>query len=249
MVRWVVLLCVLCLGGCAHVDYDDVARGDFSGSVYLLWVGPADTALLGDGRFLYVPRAGDALTFKRDPRSNPSDGSAVIVPEAFYTDGGSIPRAVQAMPGFNAWGFGPAYVIHDWVFVARKCMNDEAYFDEDLATPEMEKLAKMTFRESAQVMAETIKTLVSDHDLAGGDTVSGPVISSFTAGPVSHQLWTEVGACRDGDLTPEQDQLLRSVHADKGMRAGAALARSTRTRPMKIGKGQVAYVVADYSVD
>ncbi|MGX9350790.1 DUF1353 domain-containing protein [Shimia sp. W99] len=249
MVRWAFVLGILAVGGCAHVDYDNVKRGEFSGSVYLLWVGSADTALLGDGRFLYVPRAGDALTFKRSLDANPSEGSAVIVPEAFFTDGGSIPRAVQAMPGFNAWGFGPAYVIHDWVFVARKCMNDEAHFDEDLATPEMEKLAKMTFRESAQVMAETIKTLVSDHEVSGGDTVSGPVISSFTAGPLSHQLWSEVGACRDGELTPEHDHLLRSVNEDKGLRAGAALARATKAQPMKIAEGQVAYVVADYSFD
>ena len=250
-----VLLLALFLSGCGSVDYDQVTRGKFSGSVYLVWVGPGNTSWLGDGHFIYVPMPGKELRFKRDPKNNPSGDSDVITPEAFYTDGGSIPRSVQALDGFNAWGFGPAYVIHDWLFVAKKCLNDEAryggkandeVFDPAWVTDEMRRLDKMTFTESARVMAETIKTLTRRYDVDRGDGFSGPVISSVTAGPVSHGLWTEVGACKDQQIKPEHRELIVAP-VQKG--ADMAVLRARADRPRKLANGEVAFVVETFSFD
>ena len=49
-----------------------------------------------------------------------ADGNVleVIIPERMTTDGGSIPRIAQSLPGFSPWEYGPAYLIHDWEFEA-----------------------------------------------------------------------------------------------------------------------------------
>ncbi len=193
------------LGACAPVNYNSVARGEFSGLVKLYWVEGGRGDLLGDGQFLYVPDDYDPLVFTRNKANAPSGDSDVIAPEAFYTDGGSVPRAVQSIPGFNAWGFGPAYIVHDWVFVARKCMNYDAENGESNATKEMRKISEMTFRESAQLMGEGIKALLSD----GEDDDAGGVITSVTAGPVSHRLWREAIKCSEMAPGPNDPVLAR----------------------------------------
>jgi hypothetical protein len=68
-------------------------------------------------RFIYVPEFRDPLRFKtRDGRE--------IRPERMYTDGGSIPRVFWSAKGFSPWGYGPAYVLHDWLFHQHRCGKD-----------------------------------------------------------------------------------------------------------------------------
>lgn len=200
----------MAVGACAPVNYNSVARGEFSGLVKLYWIEGGRGDLLGDGQFLYVPDDNEPLVFKRNKDNTPSGDSAVIQPEAFYTDGGSVPRAVQSIPGFNAWGFGPAYIVHDWVFVARKCMNYDAETGENNATDEMRKIDKMTFAESAQLMGEGIKALLSD----GEDDDAGGVITTVTAGPVSHRLWRESIKCTEMAPGPD-DPVLARIRAER----------------------------------
>ncbi|MFT6425075.1 MAG: hypothetical protein ACJAX2_002189 [Celeribacter sp.] len=201
----------LSIPSCAHIDYNSVERGTFTGAAIVVWVGPGDKDVLGDGQFLYVPVTGNELTFVRPDSSNPSGDSHIIRPEAFYTDGGSIPRSVQAVRGFNAWGYGPAYVIHDWLFVAKKCLND-AGTSGDLITDEMRKISEMTFAESARVMSETIHSLVKEYDIGWGDEFSGPIITGVTAGPLTHKLWTETGKCTQQQVTdPEHLKIIADL--------------------------------------
>ena len=76
---------------------------------------------VGDGNFLFVPDPRDPLVFRRaDPQSH----GAVIQPGLMYTDGGSIPKIAQVFNGFSPWGYAPAYMIHDWLFVGRHCLVD-----------------------------------------------------------------------------------------------------------------------------
>ncbi|WP_415922749.1 DUF1353 domain-containing protein [Tateyamaria sp. SN6-1] len=157
-------------------------------------MGSGENSRLGNGRFLYVPVGDRALQFQRPSQDDPSK-SIVIRPEAFYTDGGSIPRIVQAFPGFAAWGYGPAYVIHDWVFVARKCLNTDRRAGTDTASAEMKKIAALTFQDSADLLAEAIKTLEAGFDVPENGT--GGTISSTTAGPFSLRLWRDTGPCVD----------------------------------------------------
>ena len=227
MFRALAVVISLFVSGCAFVDYDGAAKGEFRGTLLVVWVGGRPDASLGDGKFIYVPLGDQALTFFRGSGANASPGSEVIRPEPFYTDGGSVPRSVQYIRGFNAWGYGPAYVIHDWLFVARKCMNDGG------GTDEMKKLAKVTFGESARIMAETIKSLED------ADDVSGPVISSVTAGPVSRRLWNETGQCEAQELTPEHKKLVRDIQRQERVRGADGLfnklLRSTPQQPLRVG--------------
>lgn len=238
---------LLLAAGCATIDYDSVDRGRFQGSAIVVWVGPGDRDILGDGKFLYVPVRGRELVFTRPSSSDPSGGSGRIQPEAFYTDGGSIPRSVQWLRGFNAWGYGPAYIIHDWLFVARKCLND-AETDGDLITDEMRKISKVTFRESALIMAETIRTLVDDYDIGGGNEVSGPTISNVTAGPISYDLWTEKGKCRQLQVTdPDHLNIIADLQSRQSTLLSKTALDSIRSAPLRLPGGPPYQIVGTYN--
>lgn len=234
MVRITTLLATLFLTACAFVDYDNAAEGEFRGTLLVVWVGGSPDAKLGDGQFIYVPLGDQALAFYRGADAGASPGSEVIRPEAFYTDGGSVPRSVQHIRGFNAWGYGPAYVIHDWLFVARECLNDNA------GTDAMKQLAQVTFAESARIMAETIKSLED------ADDVSGPVISSVTAGPVSRRLWTATGECEAQKLSEAHQKLVRDIQRQEQVRGGDGLLnklmRSSPQEPLQVGNEVVVAV-------
>ena len=72
-----------------------------------------------------------------------------IVAETMYTDGGTIPRIFWSIPGLSPWGLGPAYVIHDYLFLVHRCHRP--------APPEV---TAITFPQSAQILAEVGKALV-----------------------------------------------------------------------------------------
>jgi len=69
-----------------------------------------------------------------------------IVPGDMDTDGGSIPKILHSVGKFTPWSYGPAFIIHDWIFVAHKCGR----------TPDN----NISFEQSAEIMAEAIKTLM-----------------------------------------------------------------------------------------
>lgn len=183
---------VAILSGCGFVNYSEAPAGTFTGSVFVLWVGENDTGS-GDGRFVFVPVEGDELTFTR---KNPDATMQTITPGLMYTDGGSIPRAAQVFKGFSPWGYAPAYMVHDWLFVARKCLNDGAATGDELMVKDM------PFIESAEVLAEAIQTLVAANLVQKND-VALLAISSATAGPVSRALWKAEGECEKNRLSKE----------------------------------------------
>ncbi len=69
-----------------------------------------------------------------------------IAPGKMDTDGGSIPKVLHAVGNFTPWNYGPAFIVHDWLFVAHKC---NAAPDNDI-----------DFEMSARIMAEALKTLM-----------------------------------------------------------------------------------------
>lgn len=133
------LACLATLASCGHVDYENAPAGKFSGSLFVMWID--DGGALGDGTFVYVPHPDQPLKFTRT-----AQGSVrTIKPQMMYTDGGSIPRIAQVFQGFNPWGYAPAYIVHDWLFVARQCNTD------GLANTAEEKVANVTFQERAEI--------------------------------------------------------------------------------------------------
>jgi len=194
---------LLAVTACGSVDFDAAPVGRFEGSALVVWVGPGDDTNSGDGEFVYVPRPGQELTFIRADGAPYSAGNDIITPGAFYTDGGSVPRAVHWVQGFNAWAFGPAYIIHDWLFVVRKCINAEDPWG--LQSP----IVNMTFQESADIMAETIKTVTTQYRIDDSTGDAGRIIAPVTAGPVSQGLWND-----DTCVNPEEDARIHKVLDD-----------------------------------
>lgn len=84
--------------------------GKFSG-------GPLIVEVSGGRDYVYRPHPTTPFTFTR------STGE-VITPRAVVTDGGSIPRPAWLVPGLDPWFYFPAYLIHDWEFVAHHCHAD-----------------------------------------------------------------------------------------------------------------------------
>lgn len=193
MKRIVFIVTALFLASCGYVDYKSLKPGTFKGQVLVFWVGENNTGL-GNGEFIYVPVPGKELTFAR---ADESGVAPVISPQAFYTDGGSVPKPLQGIGGMSAWGYAPAYIIHDWLFVARKCVNDNQ------ANPyQSEIVANMSFADSADIMGETIKTLIEERRVKHRE-FSPVAISWATAGPVSRRLWNETGQCKAQKLHPK----------------------------------------------
>lgn len=243
MQRCLLAFCAaLALTSCGTIDPDRVHRGNFYGNVHLVWIRGGENDALGDGVFAYLPRPNDELTFERGEQNERSENSTVIQPEAFYTDGGSVPRAFQMLNGFNAWAYGPAYVIHDWLFVARKCLNDEEE-RPDLVTDEMRKISEMTFNESAYVMAETIISLASKGDRPTAENAQ--LISSATAGPRTKILWHQKGQCEKSLVSKEiLAELTQTVEKDEALRAERAKILSEPV-PQSFGGPEAVVVVED----
>ncbi|PIE15368.1 MAG: hypothetical protein CSA68_06745 [Rhodobacterales bacterium] len=209
--RHILLLLITVLAACGTVDFDKAPVGRFEGSLLVMWVREGNR--LGDGRFVFVPSRTNPLTFHRN-----KPGAAVtrIRPEMMYTDGGSIPKAGQLFNGFSPWGYAPAYMIHDWLFVARHCLNDGAPSDEE------RKIANMAFQESAEITAEAIKTLIASGKVKKND-VAPRVIAGVVAGPFAYERWVLKGACSGDRVSQEHRAEVEKAFAQ---RAGVRVLKS-----------------------
>lgn len=217
------------LSGCGSLDYTKLTPGALSGSLFVMWIDEGNSS--GDGTFLFVPDPNDPLTFTRANQALPG---AVIKPGLMYTDGGSIPKVAQVFNGLSPWGYAPAYMIHDWLFVAHHCIVDGE------ADPRFTQVQGVTFQDSAEILGEAIKALVEARTVKANDVATG-AITSAVAGPVAKGLWDTRGACAASHVKPEH--AARAAAAIPGV--GLAQARSTfrmppetpalvRTRPAKV---------------
>jgi hypothetical protein len=109
------------------------AGAGMSGTLLIQWN--------GEDRFIFVPDVNDPLKFRTKTNRE-------IIPGRMFTDGGSIPRVFWGAKGFSPWGYGPAYVLHDWLFHQHRCKND--------AQPN-----RYSFKEANQVLDEAIAYLMS----------------------------------------------------------------------------------------
>jgi len=212
--RTAIFLAALTLSvACGDVDWNNREPGDFEGRVFLMWAGPG-AGDAGDGNFVFIPDPDNALTFTRDARY---DRFQTVTPGVMYTDGGSVPRVAQAFRGLQPWGYGPAYMVHDWLFVAHHC-NREGKADANEAS-----MAGMSFEESAHLIAEALKTLVAEGKIAEGDLKAPGIIAGAVAGPVSAAIW-EAGTCPHPRIS------------DKDQRAVDDFLSRRRFRTMAVGE-------------
>jgi hypothetical protein len=157
---------------------------------------PVDTVWVGADKFIYVPGPE-----KRNFVFETANGR-IIAPGLMYTDGGSIPRIAQVFKAFSPWGFGPAYIVHDWVFYAQHCYVDR--FEKDKHLYEDAKrfadvygygdYETVGFHESARILAEVVKTMI-DREEVKPYNVPAALISSAVDSVFAMALWNEVGAC------------------------------------------------------
>jgi hypothetical protein len=123
------------LAGC--IPWITYGEGVLKGHVIIEWT--------TEDYFVYRPDPDPLKRFS----FRPSFLNTPIVPEVMYTDGGSIPRIFWSIPGLSPWGLGPAYIVHDWLFLVHRCHRK--------APPEVEAI---TFEQSAQILAEVGKQLI-----------------------------------------------------------------------------------------
>ena len=229
------------LASCSvFLDFGEEAApaGEITGAALVLWVGPNDESQLGSGEFLYIPRPGQEITITRAKSAiAPSGYTTIVADSPFFTDGGSIPRAVQWGRGLNAWSFGPAYILHDWLFVVRKCVNDDMRLEGLISQEAFDGISEMKFPESARLMAETIRGTAEAYQIAPETELAVRLIAPATASSISYRLWNQTGACDDQKLQEAKtlaedtlsNQLLRS---GVPLRPGAELTRTRTNRPV-----------------
>jgi Protein of unknown function (DUF1353) len=85
------------------------AKPEISGALLIQWT--------AEDRFIFVPDPASPLRLR-------TSRNREITPGRMYTDGGSIPRVFWSVRGFSPWGYGPAYVVHDWLFHQHRCKLD-----------------------------------------------------------------------------------------------------------------------------
>jgi hypothetical protein len=193
--RHAVSLTVLALASCGSIDYDEVPEtSKFDGRLFIMWVGEG-SAYSGDGRFVFIPNPKDPLTFTRFDESGVAVGLP-IKPEIMYTDGGSIPRLATVFKGLSPWGYAPAYMVHDWLFIAHHCNVDKT------PTEEEQRVSGLEFSDSSFIMAEAIKALQVSGQVQNND-VAGFAVSSAVSGPISRSLWNREGACESHRVSKE----------------------------------------------
>lgn len=157
------LITIFSLSGCSSFgpSYESINAGAIKGKLVVRWIEP--------DLFIFTPDKLSPLAFTR------ANGS-VITPGEMITDGGSIPRPMWAFRSYSPWGYAPAFIIHDWLFRAKKCQLPEA--------------SDYTLEGAAQVMTEVMKTMMEsgkvEKDPRTISLMHAAVVSSF-----AQKVWDE----------------------------------------------------------
>jgi hypothetical protein len=145
--------------------YDRTEVGTLKGRLVIEWI--------DQDRFIFLPDAQDPLTFTRK-------NNEVIRPERMYTDGGTIPTALRAIKSYSPWGYAPAFIVHDWLFVTKHC-KVAGYESYDLD-------------KAATVMAEVMKTVMENPKYGGPNKLVHYSMYEAVRSPKAKEYW-DSGAC------------------------------------------------------
>jgi hypothetical protein len=154
----------LALSGCATLTQPGPG-GTLTGKLIVQWA--------GENQFIYLPDPDDPLTFVTSDQRR-------IVPQRMYTDGGSVPPVFWALPGFSPWGYGPAYIVHDWLFEQHHCRYSG--------------WTEVSFEDSARILGEVIDTLMRKGDVPPNPEARYLIKQGVRSGIARH-LWDN-GACK-----------------------------------------------------
>lgn len=220
------------LHACATVDYGSLRPGIFRGSLIVMWIDEGGST--GDGTFLYLPDPKDPLMFKRADGQRPG---AIIQPGMMYTDGGSIPKIAQIFNGFSPWGYAPAYMIHDWMFVARHCLVD------GISHPLFNQVRDVRFDDSAAILGEAIRTLIATRRVKPND-LAGSTITTTVNSVIARNIWDETGGCAKSRISAKDLAAAEQAVPGSSRFAVPLDGTRTRTRADVLPGGKPARVVA-----
>jgi len=164
----IIFICLAITGCGAKTHYSKVQKGVLSGDIVLKWAKP--------DLFEFVPDKDNPLTFTRNGESIP------IQPGVMFTDGGSIPRPMRAFKNYSPWGYAPAFIIHDWLFVMQHCKIDG--WDQ------------YTLDSSAMIMSEVMKTMMESPEFDFGDEQTLYLMYLAVKTPIAKKWW-EDGKCKE----------------------------------------------------
>ncbi|MBU1565010.1 MAG: DUF1353 domain-containing protein [Proteobacteria bacterium] len=168
---------LLNLTGCGYFNYQTTEKGKFGGDLEVRWVKP--------NQFIFLPAQNNPFYFERNGKR--------IQPKAMYTDGGSIPQLIWNVPGYSPWGYAPAYIIHDWIFVAHHCQDPDD--------------GEYSFNESATILSEGIKTLM-ENKVAPKSYFTHYTISKAVESKIAENYWDDKKYKDDGKCTVRLDKYL-----------------------------------------
>jgi hypothetical protein len=124
----------------------------------------------------------------------------------------------QIFKGFSPWGFGPAYIIHDWIFYAQHCYIDRREIDKEGYDAIRFRdvygygdYRKIEFGDSATILAEVIKTIIDDREVQP-QNVPATLISSAVDSVFALALWNEADACERQRVSAEHIAILWVRH-------------------------------------
>ena len=161
---------MLLMSGCASRHYDRTQPGHLNGKVIVEWRKP--------NLFAYKPDAKQPLLFVR------ASGDA-IKPDLMFTDGGSIPRAFRVLKNYSPWGYGPAFIVHDWLFHMQNCK-----------VPGYEKYS---LEEAATIMSEVMKTMMESPGFDYGSKTTVYLMYEAVQTQPARDAWRD-GRCVTPDL-------------------------------------------------
>lgn len=158
-----ICLLTILLTACATRHYERVSPGkSLKGTVVVEWMEP--------DRFLFTPKESNPLIFTRS-------NDQTIQPQKMLTDGGSIPRPLWTLRNYSPWGFGPAFIVHDWLFHMQDC--------------DIPGFENWTIEEAALVMSEVMKTMMESPDFGYGDKTTVYLMYKAVQTAPAREAWTD----------------------------------------------------------
>jgi hypothetical protein len=128
--------------------------------------------------FAYRPDNEQPLVFVRKSGDK-------ITPGSMFTDGGSIPRPFWVLKNYSPRGYGPAFIVHDWLFHMQDC-KEKGY-------------EKYSIESAATIMSEVMKTMMETPEFDYGSKRTVYLMCKAVQTQPARDAW-EDGICRIADL-------------------------------------------------
>lgn len=227
------------LAGCTSIpSFDPDETGKVQGELLVFWV--------SSDKFVYYPAPGNALTYILPPRLAKKLGRDRITPGLMYTDGGSIPEALRGFAGFSPWGYGPAYIVHDWLFAAHRCLALGRGGELLQVTPDqLAAVQKTEFDDSATVLLGIINDLARRGVVQKQSFAPGMIYTAVSS-DIARRLWDQRDerACTPVSTADREDVVRALFSSGAEVAAAAPIMRPTDANRMLKAQPASAAVVS-----